>query len=128
MTPTKRFDYDDFVQRFRAACARHGIDPAEGATGYQIVNMVVDDRRDRLRERLRKALHRRQMIQSDAETKWWQHPDLWLNCPPYRSETEQQAVWNTFTQAYERAGQRQCLRRRNLRDEFAVRQRRQGGP
>lgn len=110
MTPTKKFNYDEYVRGFRAACAQRGIDPAHGANGYQVVNTVVDRRRA-ARQR---AKH--------PQRHWWQNPGLWLNCPPYRSETEQQAVWNLFTQAQD---SRVVIgfggyRLRDLRREFAA--------
>ena len=77
---TQKFNYDEFVRGFRAACERRGVDPARGATGYQVVNAVVDRRR---------AVRKWSRL---PQRHWWQNPDLWLNCPPYRSETEQQAV------------------------------------
>ena len=113
MALTLKFNYDEFVRGFRAACERQGIDPAQGATGYQVVNTVVDQRRAR----------RRSLRGAAALDAWWCNPDLWLNCPPYRSETEQQAVWNLFT---ETQGSRAaiCLtgqRLRDLRRELALR-------
>jgi hypothetical protein len=32
--------------------------------------------------------------------RWWQQHEFWLNCPPYHSETEQEAIWSLFAQAY----------------------------
>ncbi len=111
MNLTQKFNYDEFVRGFRAACERRGVDPARGATGYQVVNAVVDRRR---------AVRKWSRL---PQRHWWQNPDLWLNCPPYRSETEQQAVWNLFTETQESTGAvclaGQCLR--DLRRELALR-------
>ncbi len=110
MAPRRGFNYDEFVRGFRAACAQQGIDPARGATGYQVVNVVVDRRRAARRQR------------RSAQQHWWQNPGLWLNCPPYRSETEQQAVWNLFTEAQDSIGTIYLAgyRLRDLRREFAA--------
>ena len=83
MASTHRFDYDAFVQGYRASCAARGIDPAQGATGYQVVHVVTEQKRKRWR----------------AE-RWWQRHTLWLNCPPYASETEREAIWNVFVETY----------------------------
>jgi hypothetical protein len=83
MTLKPSFDYDSFVGEYRAACAERGIDPARGATGYQVVHVTAE--------------RRRTARQAD---RWWQRHELWLNCPPYHSDTEQEAVWNLFMQAY----------------------------
>lgn len=85
MTSARRFDYDEFVEDFRVACARHGIDPARGASEYQVVHVVTEARR---------------AAWQPERWRWWHEQDLWLNCEPYRSETEQEAIWNVFLQAY----------------------------
>lgn len=99
MTLKPAFDYDSFVGEYRAACAERGIDPARGATGYQVVHVTAEQRRT--------------ACQPD---RWWERHDLWLNCPPYHSDTEQQAVWNLFTQAYVQVAIRlaRALRRRQM--------------
>ena len=83
MTLSKDFDYDDYMREFRAACARRGIDPARGANGYEVVHVIAEQRR---------AMR--------SPDRWWQRHELWLNCPPYVSETEREAIWNVFMQAY----------------------------
>ncbi len=85
MTSARRFDYDEFVGDFRAACAHYGIDPARGANGYQVVHVIAETRRA--------------AVQPSA---WWMRHDLWLNSAPDRSDTEQEAIWNIFLQAYGR--------------------------
>jgi hypothetical protein len=83
MASTQHFDYDDFVRKFRAACARRGIDPQEGASGYQIVHITAQQR------------HEARPID-----RWWLQNDLWRDDPPYHSETEQGAIWLLFRQTY----------------------------
>ncbi|HVU11761.1 MAG TPA: hypothetical protein VHD90_10795 [Phototrophicaceae bacterium] len=81
MTSTHHFDYDAFVQGYRTACAARGIDPAQGATGYQVVHVVTEGRHGHT-------------------DRWWQRHTLWLNCPPYVSDTEREAIWNVFSETY----------------------------
>ncbi len=83
MTSTRNFDYDEFMQGYRTACAARGIDPTQGASGYQVVHVVTEGQRKRWRT-----------------DRWWQRHTLWLNCPPYISETEREAIWNLFTETY----------------------------
>jgi hypothetical protein len=83
MTPKPTFDYDRFVGQYRAACARRGIDPAHGATGYQVVHVTAEQRRT-----------------ARQPDRWWQQHEFWLNCPPYHSDTEQDAIWSLFAQSY----------------------------
>lgn len=104
MTLMPAFDYDSFVDEYRAACAERGIDPARGATGYQVVHVTAEQRK--------------RAQQADC---WWQRHDLWLNAPPYHSETEHEAIWSLFTQAYTlmairlaRVVRQQRLRQRQL--------------
>ncbi len=82
MTPRSSFDYDAFMRAYRAACAARGIDPERGASGYQVVHVITERKAKRQADR------------------WWQRHERWLSCPPYRSDTEQEAIWNVFTQAY----------------------------
>jgi hypothetical protein len=91
MTLTRQFDYEDYRKQFRAACARRGIDPLYGASGYQVANLRAEQRRAEW-----KAAQQRGW----GQVAWWQKHELWLNCPPYRSETEQEAIWQVFRQAY----------------------------
>ncbi len=83
MASRHRFDYDDFLRRYRTACARRGIDPARGANGYQVVHVAAERQRT-----------------TRARDCWWQRHEIWLHCPPYRSETEQEALWNVFMESY----------------------------
>ncbi|MFN8451026.1 MAG: hypothetical protein U0521_21225 [Anaerolineae bacterium] len=83
MTLKPDFNYDTFVGEYRAACAERGIDPTRGATGYQVVHVTAERRRT-----------------AYCDDGWWRRHDLWLNSPPYHSDTEQQALWNLFAQAY----------------------------
>jgi hypothetical protein len=94
MTPAREFDYDEFLREFRAVCARRGIDPVRGATAYQVVHVVADARRAAY------PANRRGAQQGWAHRLWWTNHELWLNSAPYRSETEQEAIWNIFQQAY----------------------------
>lgn len=82
MQPPKQFDYDTFVRGFRAACARRGIDPLEGATLYQVVRV------------------RAEAAQSRPTDRWWQRHALWVACEPYRSDVEEEVFWSLFLQAY----------------------------
>lgn len=116
MTSLQKFNYDEFVRGFRAACAEHGIDPAAGANRYQVVNAVV--------ERRRAARASRSGV---PQRRWWQNPDIWLHCPPYHSETEQKAIWNVFMQAHGASERGLCLQRRVLLGDFSTRLRAQGG-
>ena len=105
MTLALRFDYDDYVRGFRAACARHGIDPAQGATGYQVVHIAAERRR------------------ADwTPSRWWQQHEFWTDCPPYRSETEQDALWQVFSEAYLLTIRRVVRARRLRRAELALRE------
>ena len=107
MTLQNSFNYDEYVRGFRAACVRRGIDPLEGATGYQVVHVVAEHRRAAWR-------HAAERQAAQQQRRWWQHHEMWLNCPPYRSETEQEAIWGVFRQAYGetmRRFTRLCLRR-----------------
>ena len=97
MTSKQKFNYDEYLREYRKACAKHGIDPVEGATGYQVVHVVAEQRRA-----------------AQQQSRWWQHHEMWLTCPPYRSETEEDAVWGVFKAAYGetmRRFARLCLRR-----------------
>jgi hypothetical protein len=84
----RQFDYAAYVEGYRAACEAWGIDPVRGATGYQVVH-VLAERERRLWE-----------AQSRAERGWWLDHEFWLDCAPYRSETEADAIWQLFVQAY----------------------------
>ena len=90
MSSTHTFKYDDYVRDFRAACAKRGIDPLEGATGYQVVHLLAEKRRAEQRREARRTQHER----------WWARHNLWVDCPPYRSETEEDAFWNLFSETY----------------------------
>ena len=83
MTSARNFHYDDYLRDFRAACAQRGIDPIQGASGYQVVHLTAEQRR------AARPLDR-----------WWQRHELWTDCPPYRSETEEEALWQMFSEAY----------------------------
>lgn len=89
MTHGRSFDYDEFLRGFRAACARRGIDPANGSTSYQVVHVAAEARRAAWQANRWWSHHQ-----------WWTNHELWLNSAPYRSETEQEAIWNIFQQAY----------------------------
>jgi hypothetical protein len=85
MTSARNFHYDDYLRAFRATCAQRGIDPLQGATGFQVVHFLADRQQARL---------------SDSRDRWWERSDLWQDCPPYRSETEEDAFWHLFRDAY----------------------------
>lgn len=109
MTSVDRFDYDDFVARFRAACAAYGIDPARGASGYQVVHV-------------RAARQRAAAEAANRADRWWEQSDLWLSCPPYRSETEAEAIWNVFSEAYGLMAQAVARAARLRRAQLALRE------
>jgi hypothetical protein len=92
MTSTRNFDYDDYVRGFRAACALRGIDPVNGATGYQVVHFLADRRRAEQRRIARKTEH----------AQWWLRHELWFNddCSPHHSDTEEDALWALFSETY----------------------------
>jgi hypothetical protein len=81
------------VEGYRSACAARGIDPAEGATGYQVVHVLAERQR------------RRWEAQGRSEQRWWMRHELWFDCEPYRSETEADAIWRLFAQAYDLTAQ-----------------------
>lgn len=116
MTLKPAFDYDRFVGQYRAACAERGIDPAQGATEYQVVHVTAE--------------RRRRSYQPD---RWWDQHEFWLDCPPYRSETEADAIWNLFTQSYAQMAARLAhavrLYRAQMASQMALRDlhRRQNG-
>ncbi len=86
MTLTRRrFDYAEFVEGYREACGEWGIDPVEGATSYQVVRVRAEQQR---------------LAESRSERRWWERHELWLDCPPYHSEAEGEAIWSLFAQAY----------------------------
>lgn len=96
----KPFDAAAFKRAWRAACEQYGIDPEEGATGYQVANLLAERR---------KAAPRSQ---------WWADDDqMWAYAPPYISEVEEAAIYSVFEQAYfislarELGGGKRCIRR-----------------
>ena len=97
VTSRRPFNYDEFMMRYRIACEQRGIDPVVGANGYQVVHITAEQRR-----------------RSWHPSRWWRQHELWLNCPPYRSETEQEALWQVFVEAYGATARRfvQALRLR----------------
>src|SRR4051812_42429678 len=103
MTSTRPFDYDEFVHDFRDACAQYGIDPALGATEYQVVHVIAETRR-----------------RAYQPGGWWMQHDLWLNSAPYRSDTEQEAIWNVFLQAYGKMARRVAQAIRLQRAQMAL--------
>ncbi len=105
MALARRFDYDEFVDDFRAACARRGIDPVRGASSYQVVHVAAELRR------------------ADAPIDcWWRRHELWLDCPPYRSDTEQEALFRIFTQAYGSLARRFAQTVRLRRGQLSLRE------
>ncbi len=95
------FDIEAFKRAWREKCATAGIDPVEGATAYQVANLVAE---------------RRTAVPRSC---WWAEDDaLWYFAPPYRSEVEEAALWQVFYDAREMIyvrrlrGQRRCLRPR----------------
>ena len=107
------FNYDEFIKNYRLACARRGIDPAQGASVYQVVHISAEQRR-----------------KAWQASRWWKRHELWLNCPPYRSEAEQQAIWNLFVEAYGTTASRiaQAVRLRRARMAlYDLQQERAGG-
>jgi len=85
MSSTQTFDYDNYRRGFRAACVQRGIDPLKGANAYQVAHFRAEQRsRDRQR----------------TIDRWWQQHDLWTACPPYHSDTEEDAIWELFHQTY----------------------------
>lgn len=89
MTLRRQFDYTAFVEGYREACKPWGIDPEQGATGYQVVRVLAE------RER------RRWLAIPREERLWWrQRHEAWLMAHPYRSDTEHEAFWRLFVQAY----------------------------
>jgi len=105
------FDYDQTLREFRRACAQHGIDPLEGASGYQVVHVIAER-------------HEREW-QPD---RWWQRHEIWTDCPPYRSSTEADAIWNLFREAYLRVVARvaEAVRLRKAHKAFRNTERRRG--
>ena len=81
MASQQTFNYDEFLVKFRTACAAHGIDPQTGTTSYQMVHLVVE---------------RRRALWKPRRNRWWQRSDRWRVCPPYRSPTEQAAIWHLY--------------------------------
>ena len=90
MSSMQTFNYDAYMRDFRAACARRGIDPLQGATSYQVVHLLAEKQRAEQRRIARRTEHER----------WWARHDLWVDCPPYRSETEADAFWELFRETY----------------------------
>jgi len=86
MTSCRKFDRGEFVRGFRAACARRGINPLEGATSFEVVRYRIE--RGRALRRTRRG-------------RWWQRSSLWLECAPYRSRVEEEAIWNVFVESYD---------------------------
>jgi len=107
MTLTRRFDYDEYVKQFRTACAQRGIDPLDGATGYQVVHF--------------KAEQRRAAWLRESADRWWLQHDLWTDCPPYHSDTEQVVFWELFRSTYLIALRRIRDERRRQRGLMALR-------
>ncbi len=105
MTWTQHFDYDDYLREFRAACAKHGVDPVCGATGYQVVHITTEQQR-----------------QARKPDRWWERHDLWVDCPPYRSEVEEDAFWQLFAEMYLRAVLRVIRARRRWRMTRSLRE------
>ncbi len=83
MRSQKRFDHDEFVRGFRAACTRRGIDPLEGATLYDVVRVLAEQ-----------AEARR------TRDRWWKRHKLWRACQPNHSELEEEVIWELFLQSY----------------------------
>ena len=83
MTLARNFRYDEYVRAFRAVCAQRGIDPLQGATESQVVHVLAERR-----------------CAARPIDRWWERPDLWQECPPYRGETEEDAIWHLFSAAY----------------------------
>ncbi|MBI1257596.1 MAG: hypothetical protein GC204_09010 [Chloroflexi bacterium] len=90
MSSTQTFNYDTYKRGFRAACAQRGIDPLAGATSYQVVHLLADHQRAEQRRIARRTRH----------ALWWSRHKLWVDCPPYRSETEEEAFWELFRETY----------------------------
>ena len=86
MALRRRFDYGAFVAGYRAACEQWGIDPAEGANGYQVVHVLAEQKR------------RQWQAGDENGRRWWLRHELWLNDAPYRSKTEHDAIWRLFVQ------------------------------
>jgi hypothetical protein len=86
MTSRPKFDYEDFVRGFRAACAQRGIDPLEGATSFQVVHYCAERQ---LAARL--AL---------KPKRWWLRHHYWQASLPHHSEVEEETFWNLFIEGY----------------------------
>jgi hypothetical protein len=107
MDSRRRFNYDEFVRGWRAACTRRGIDPAEGATSYQVATLVAERRKAAAKQHC-------------AQDRWWQKHTFWFCCPPYHSDTEADALWQVFVQAYAILGKRVAYAARLRRAEMAL--------
>jgi hypothetical protein len=95
------FHLEAFKRAWREKCAQHGIDPVEGATGYQVANLLAERRK------------------AAPKSDWWTDDDaMWYHAPPYRSYVEELAVWLVYDAAREaiyqrqQEGKRRCVRRR----------------
>lgn len=83
MQKHRRFNYDEFLSGFRAACARWGVDPETGATSYQVIHIRVD---------LARAAH-----QPDL---WWQRHEIWQGSLLHRNALEEGVIWDLFLDTY----------------------------
>lgn len=95
------FNLEAFKRAWRERCAEHGIDPVEGATGYQVANLRAERRK------------------AEPKSCWWaEDAALWYEAYPYRSDVEEAALWQVFYDAREliyvrrRQGKPRCLRPR----------------
>lgn len=84
----RQFDYPRFIQLYRRRCAVLGVDPASGASSYDLARLGAEQR---------KAAY-----EVDG---WWRDYALWTNSAPYRSSTEENALRNVFDEAFTYAQQ-----------------------
>lgn len=77
------FDYPTFRHQFRQRAVLLGIDPVAGATSYDIARIRADQRR---------AAH--------VDDHWWRDYALWTDSAPHRSDTEEQALYLVFREAF----------------------------
>lgn len=110
----KSFDAAAFKQQFRAAAAARGIDPAVGATGYQLANRFADEHK-----------------QAAKDTGWWRKRAFWDNAGLAHSTTEEEALRSIRAQCDPSAGQLDVLEQWGvalLREVFSeLRRERQDG-
>jgi len=101
------FDLVAYKRHWRELCEKHGIDPVEGATTYQVVNVRVEQRK------------------AEPSSCWWaEDAQMWAFAPPYHSDLEETVLFKVFYDARETIYLRELgVKKRCLRPKVRNRRR-----